>query len=801
MRTRSQPLSPGGYQSLDDKPSRRRATRSASSAEPTTESQPADMPRKTRAKKGTVTRKTTRSKSKVVKPDASDLQQTSPAATAQSKAPTADEQDMQSDGQMSPSITAPSRQPLTNLANSRVLGPLQATPIMRRRPRIPYSTITARRRTNADGRVVNTLFQLPDLISQSPITVPAPVDRPVPIEQEANAITRVSVTPEPTLPTTPKTAPAASAGHSPSWPRRIIANVSSKWLNIRGRFSPRKSLGSQDTFAEASAASPSATAPSTPQIEDMKVSTQTPFSTEMELVTMDSPSVTRAATTTTRRPSYTRPRIDGPKRPSVVDYSIRGKLSQETLDRCYARSRPLPLPGTEAPEQPASEQVKKRKRSSPESIPNPPGCSYGMHDDYFTFDSDDEIWAEEEKAALAREAAKAPKATESESEGAAKPPLKKQRVAEEPDQKRHRHVLHPNTPRKADKRAGYNPNRQSRLYQATDLSTIESSGLFSEGEQGPQATQTRPETKTTPKNPQGTFCVPGYESGSDSEDYPSSGPVPQFTSTPNGMYLNLPSSLDDKSPGPSPAPRIILHPNPHGTFQTPYSSSDSSSSDEDGDEKMDLAPAPRIILHPKPHGTFQTPYSSSDEDEDEEMHLLPNMARADSMDEDTTTPARTPNVPTETTTNTTTNTPNNTTAKTTTETNPKTNDAPKPSDLSPLTRIRNKAQQFKPKTPSRLREASRFSTGSTDLSPMSSDPMSLDGSSYIDILQDSEDLESIDHAWLQKNCPSGQLNKLSWPGLSSIAEIGIPAGLNNLDEIKTKQAVEYWHQCFLSEDW
>lgn len=57
-RTRSQPLSPGGYQSLDDLPPRRRATRSASSAEPTTEAQPEPpKTRKPRAKKGTTTKK------------------------------------------------------------------------------------------------------------------------------------------------------------------------------------------------------------------------------------------------------------------------------------------------------------------------------------------------------------------------------------------------------------------------------------------------------------------------------------------------------------------------------------------------------------------------------------------------------------------------------------------------------------------------------------------------------------------------------------------------------------------------
>jgi hypothetical protein len=37
----------------------------------------------------------------------------------------------------------------------------------------------------------------------------------------------------------------------------------------------------------------------------------------------------------------------------------------------------------------------KRKRQSPDVIPNPPGCSYGINDDYFIYD--DEDWADQER--------------------------------------------------------------------------------------------------------------------------------------------------------------------------------------------------------------------------------------------------------------------------------------------------------------------------------------------------------------------------------------------------------------------
>lgn len=714
----------------------------------------------------------------MAKSTASDLKQTSQVVSEQPEAlseASADQQDMYHKAQMAQSATdTPSRPPLSNLVNSRVLGPQQATPIMRRRPRVPYSSITARRRSNAGGRVVHTLFQLENLVNQSTITESAASKN----KEENAPIARDPVTPEPTIPTTPKTAPAASTGVSPSWSRRIINNVSSRWSNFRGRISPRKSGGSQDLAAENTSPSTSTTDLVAPQPEEMGVST------EMKMAVVSTTPL--AAACTPRRSSISRARPPR-ERATSFNYATRqgGGFSKETLAKCYERSRTLPSSGlsNEPLEVLASEKGNKRKRSSPESIPNPPGCSYGMYDEYFTFDDDDEVWAEQEKAERAAEAAKA---AEAEHEGSVQPPLKKQRVAEEPDQLRKRHVLHSQTPRKAESRPGYSPNRK-RSYKATNLSPIESSDFLSEGSHGPDVTQTRPNINTAPftANTHGTFQAPGWDSpdspsSSDSEDYPSSGP--QLESTPTGMYKAMPSSPVDTFPVSSPAPRIFKY-NPHGTFRTPYSSDDE---DEDMDVDMDSPP-------------------NSD------------IAGADLMDEDTLTPART----------------NNTLAETPTQDN----EASLPTtDPSPLTRVRNKAQQFKPKTPSRLREASRFSTGSLTSSPLNnestlpaakpvttSDAMSLDGSSYLrsaktgddqstdpgkldseeidpEDPEDLEDLEDIDFKWLDKICPSGDFNHLAWPPLT-VKEIGIIPKSILMDDAKTGEAVNQWQKLFESGDW
>ena len=106
---------------------------------------------------------------------------------------------------------------------------------------------------------------------------------------------------------------------------------------------------------------------------------------------------------------------------------------------------------------------------------------------------------------------------------------------------------------------------------------------------------------------------------------------------------------------------------------------------------------------------------------------------------------------------------------------------------SPLTRARNKAEQFKPKTPSRLRESTRIPSSNTSTpsalgisSPYASDPMSVDGSSYIansgatriasGAVNEPERSLTDDVAWLLETCPDGNFNNLNWPPRRSLVE-------------------------------
>lgn len=128
---------------------------------------------------------------------------------------------------------------------------------------------------------------------------------------------------------------------------------------------------------------------------------------------------------------------------------------------------------------------------------------------------------------------------------------------------------------------------------------------------------------------------------------------------------------------------------------------------------------------------------------------------------------------------------------------------------SPLTRARNKAEQFKPKTPSRLRESYRFSSstnsltagtpsqlgGVLDTSSFLSDPMSLDGS--LGHVITAEDID-----WLHELCPDGDLGKLPWPdrmGLAKTLDVDSSAAAivdQNWTQQKAGEAYVAWKGLF-----
>ncbi|KAJ5722503.1 hypothetical protein N7488_000538 [Penicillium malachiteum] len=844
MRTRSQPLSPGGLKSLDDLPRRRRATRSASVTEPTADSNTnttkAEKPkstargRKPRAKKATGRKKVNKlnhytnnltiANKTILKttkktddhPDAVEstntvLEETVSAANEQpltrlseltpKKSPSRLNSNKQSPDQVSdkkkqtspftiakatsskkttehepssalkirPSKTTP-RTP------SRHRTPLRAhnaTPIVRR-SRVPYSTIASRRRSVAGGHVSQTLFRLPDLINEAGLIEPSPRTRPSHFEENPESTSVLPATPAPknsTTPNIPQTAPAARVSSSPGWSRWIFDSVSRRWSTMRGRLDFNRAGDSQLAPAEETSVSGA-------QSAQQALGTE-PFPSVIEEST--EPELPVASPSHYTHPRRTR-RRSTTTTPTTTTYSLRpAGFSAELIEKCFptlppaevaARVRRLSNSGSgllpSDMDLGSEEQSKKRKRPpSPETIPNPPGCSYGINDEYFEFDSDDEEWAAEEQArrdALAE--------NESATEKTEGPAAKKQRV-EESAPKRRRHVLYANTPRKAEKRPGYDRNRPHRLYRPTHLPTVESSEFLAEAPSAgsPFVTGGRNTAGWIVRNPHGTFQTPGWDSSSSDE--------PVLDETP---AEEQPVVMDETPAQPATPSQAAV--SPHGTFTS---------------GTPGIFPSSPPI--PSPSTTMGTPALSPPSPSRVSSSPLLRVSR------------------------------NARAAALLSGSNAEVNETS--DDPSPLSRARNKAEQFKPKTPSRLREAHPWlkspATGSpssgprpasaaaTDTpsnarvgtSPFATDPMSVDGSSFLksaetgeaqfdpdDSLAGMEESGEMGTEWLLGESHDGDMGGLDWPSPTGLNEIfsvrGAERAMNG--EEKARLAFGYWGQ-------
>ncbi|KAJ5155024.1 uncharacterized protein N7500_010463 [Penicillium coprophilum] len=121
--------------------------------------------------------------------------------------------------------------------------------------------------------------------------------------------------------------------------------------------------------------------------------------------------------------------------------------------------------------------------------------------------------------------------------------------------------------------------------------------------------------------------------------------------------------------------------------------------------------------------------------------------------------------------------------------------APKQISMEELRKVREQAEQYKPKTPSRLRAAHRFSTSCTEV--------------VKDDEEDADDDEArrrkMRKTSLAKACPSGDLNNIIWPETESWVD-RLDWGHCDLDKWLTRSPqyerdalIEDYHQFFVSK--
>ncbi|KAJ5749271.1 uncharacterized protein N7511_010967 [Penicillium nucicola] len=271
-----------------------------------------------------------------------------------------------------------------------------SSPRTRGVPRKSYADRTRRRQIEANGRIDRTIFRLPELLAQQQADAAS---------NPARSSTNSHDTNPPTTPPPADPAPApATVQANTSFPRAIFNSLTQRWTSLWGGTPAGQQAEQQPIVQEPqtprvqnTASEPPASAPSA--YHDARSHRETSPTSQQT----GNPRVLRRATTRPYRP------------PRNYDLYPRG-FDEALIDRCFVGQRKAP----EKKQTKEKDTSNKRKRApSPDVIPNPPGCSYGLHDDYFTYDDDDEAWAAEEQAR--RDAAKT--ATDS-----SEPATKKARV-------------------------------------------------------------------------------------------------------------------------------------------------------------------------------------------------------------------------------------------------------------------------------------------------------------------------------------------------------------------------------------
>lgn len=537
-----------------------------------------------------------------------------------------------------------------------------------------------------------------------------------------------------------------------------------------------------------------------------------------------------------RRLPFTRTARSSSLFPSGLDPELKARCYERLLEPTTANDQDIPSEKRKREVSPESmlnqdqNVPEKRKREvSPDYIPNPKGSSYGMDDDFFTYT--EEEYAEEEK----RQAEEAKhKAEQAENAQAGAPSAKKARV-NAPQWPRRRTAK--NRPEKGNtsnpppsKQPGFEKNSR-RTYAPPDLETILSSRLFDEDDINLPAGSDSPTTSIQNQRPAEAVADPKIVHSDSNSAPPGECSVLDPSSTPS---FSCPETTDRHTQG-----RVFV-PNPHGTFETPYSSDSETEEPTDADyaneasdlNRQDIQAQPldsqNVTSTPNTNSTLlETPHSSfpahngpgtpplisgtaTTHIESSTISALLSPPRISGEDDLLPPyPVQRQSVlqreRSDTTINRLTDTeapmpftsdpldelpdvivkfnPGGTQADEMTVAAVSDSD-----DASPLTRARSKAEQFKPKTPSRLREAHRFSSSMTQMSPFTPNKTSNTDFEHPEPenhpgFRSLEDMMAdCDADWLYGQCPSGDLRQLKWPKKISLTEQIRSHGIDSADE-------------------
>ncbi|CAG8404259.1 unnamed protein product [Penicillium salamii] len=545
--------------------------------------------------------------------------------------------------------------------------------LIRTRPRTTYADRTRRRQAEVGGRIHSTIYRVPEYLAQKSADArSAPPSNTEPNDQDTTSPGGAHPTENPI--------PPPEAPNSPGWGRWMVDGVSRRLTGLVGRPSSPQV----------------ANAPHSTELVQQRVQNEAGRDRADENVNHGGVPTSAPATSPTRDSSTSASRAivaSNPKSPVAGTAGSRNRygnydlfgagFTAEQRARWYINAAPVSLapvstapdsatpdsapaqsPLQQTPTHEAQVSTKRKRQPTPDIIPNPPGCSYGLNDEYFIYS--DEDWAAQE----ANDAKSTPSKEQSTS--------KKVRIESSPKSNHQGQLETPDQSSNPEKRA----SKRARVERPPNF------------------------------NYSGHFEVP----------YSSSEASGSIHSSP------LPTAGPPSSPekGVSRRSRVERPPNFNysGHFEVPYSSSDATSSARSNPQSS-----------PATNPSHPQTYDGSSDGPSPDDHQAPRVILTPRKN---STPRKRVS-------------PRQDILKTS------------PVDIELLKRARDQAEQYKPKTPSRLRAAHRFSGGS-----------SLGGGSNRGSLfgreghRDNED-EAICRrrlmrkSSLAKACPSGNLNNILWP--------------------------------------
>lgn len=370
----------------------------------------------------------------------------------------------------------------------------------------------------------------------------------------------------------------------------------------------------------------------------------------------------------------------------------------------------------EATPQPQKKEKKRKRAPSPDVIPNPPGCSYGMDMDYFYYDLSD--FEDEEMDSPSREEHKdtsaAPKSAIRNAEQTIAPPSKKVRFDASPQ----------DSPSKVRSRA-----------RATDPYT---GGHFvGVGEESPTSAQTdHPGTAPSPGTP--SAASSRAMAAQHTTHTPATGPaaVPGTTPTSGPMH----AAGTTAAPGLTGASGATVAPAPTAAAASPAGPSPTTAPTPE---------TPRLTDTLTGQSAAPSPVAAPD-------HAAPEPARYDPLTmlpvpESVADLLHSDQAPT-----------GRSTTSPPSDTCPAAPTTPTKPEDEVVAKARSQVEKFKPKTPSTLRTACHNS------SPLTMSPELF--SHLRRSLDFGEDQAGRDAQWLYELCPSGNIEELKWPSKQKVTD-------------------------------